>query len=164
MHVCKARLRHGWHGEARMLVVLAGCRRNNVHLSHVSSGADHVGGSGGLVLSGHGCNGRDWRSGHSNSHCRHKADELFMRAADVRGFTLQRGKLSLLLLMLMLLRLVWTSILGLKLVLHSFGLLDHLLDLVNAFIVAASSADRLQEIVEHSPRPSGDLAQEAFLP
>lgn len=159
MHVSKARLRDGWE---RKVLVLAGhnvpARGDKMHL--ISSGiSDHVG-SMRLRLSGHRCNGRDhWRSG--DSHCRHEANQLLVRAADVRRLRLQRRELRLLLLLL--LALLVTSILAVKLALDCFGAFYDVLDFVYSFIVAAGSAHRLNKVVQHSPGASRDFAQEAFL-
>ena len=136
--------------------------RDKMHL--VPSGvSDHVGSMRlGMGLSRHRCNGRNHgRSG--DSDCRHEANELLVGAADVRRLRLQWRQLWLWLLLLLVVVLLVTSILAVELALDCLGTFYDILDLVYAFIVAASPADGLNKIVQHGPRASRDFAQEAFL-
>jgi hypothetical protein len=65
----------------------------------------------------------------------------------------------LLLLMLMLLLLMLLMLL-LFVALHNshlLRLLDYLCDLIDSFVVAAGSADRLGEVKQHCPWPAGNF-------
>lgn len=133
--VHKAWLWHGRHWEPVMMLAAwnwnlpAG--RNNVDLPVSSGASDHVSG----WRPRHGCNGRDdWRPGHN---CRNKANELLVRTTDVRRLRLQRRELFV----------VVASILSFELAFNCFGLFYHFSDFVYSFVVAASPADWLQEVV-----------------
>lgn len=116
---------------------------------------DHVG-SWRWMLSRHGCNGwhNGWPGDSCNSHCRHKADELLVGAADVWRLRMQHWR--------KLFRLM-TSILAIELALHCFSPFYDFLDFVYALVVATCPADRLNKVVQHRPRASRNFAQEAFL-